>query len=172
MTDPAPWLESMLSDIDGVPPPPRLPYRLRGYALRRTWTALRLLRAQGRGPAHRYLRDLAPPPSPYSPTRWHRRSRSDWPAAKSCSANWPCEQCLRAECAYRSLSLGAYLSAIGLPAEAIIARERTCTNPRYACHSWTELYGEVLNDNPDVTIGFSVMQRVRAVGVGFEPTVA
>ncbi len=173
MNDLAPALESMLSDIDGVGLPPRLPHRLRGYALARTWTALRLLRAQGWGPAHRYLRNLTPGPSRLLPGRLEpaiaiRLARREIVFSQLVlRAVHPNGMCLP-----RSLSLGVYLSAIGLPAEVIVARERTCTNPRYAFHSWTELHGEVLNDNPDVTIGFSVMQRVRAVGVGFEPTVA
>ncbi|MBF6328533.1 lasso peptide biosynthesis protein [Nocardia transvalensis] len=167
MTDLAHQLESMLSDIDGVPPPPRLPYRLRGYALRCTWTALRLLGEQGWGPAHGYLLDLRPGPG------WRMPAELEPPVAirlarreilfsqlvlRVVHPNGPCLP--------RSLSLGTYLSAIGLPAEVIVARARICTNPRYSFHSWTELYGEVLNDNQDVTLGFSVMQRVCAQAVG------
>ncbi len=71
-------------------------------------------------------------------------------------------------CLPRSLALATYLAAIGLPAQVIVARERICTNPRYGFHSWTELHGEVLNDNQDVTLGFTVLQRVSASAVGVD----
>ncbi|QIS20606.1 hypothetical protein F6W96_22215 [Nocardia terpenica] len=166
MTDLAYQLESMLSDIDGVPPPPRLPYRLRGYALRQTFTTLRLLGTQGWGPAHRYLQDLHPGPGWRGPAELEpavaiRLARREILFSQLVlRAVHPNGLCLP-----RALSLGTYLSAIGLPAEVIVARERTCTNPRYSFHSWTELYGEVLNDNQDVTLGFSVMQRISAPAV-------
>ncbi|GAA5095010.1 lasso peptide biosynthesis protein [Nocardia iowensis] len=163
MTELARQLESMLSDIDGVPPPPRLSRRLRGHALRSTWTALRLLGKQGWGPAHSYLRDLRPGPG------WQLHAELE-PAVAIRLARREIlfsQLVLRTLqpnglCLARSLSLGTYLSATGLPAEVIVARERTSTNPRYSFHSWTELYGEVLNDNQDVTLGFSVLQRVSA----------
>ncbi|MCM6778510.1 lasso peptide biosynthesis protein [Nocardia sp. CDC159] len=175
MTDLAYQLESMLCDIDGVPAPPRIPLRLRSYAMRRTWRALRLLGAQGWGPSHTYLRDLHPGPGWRTPANLppavaiRLASREILFSQLTLRATHPNGLCLP-----RSLSLATYLCSLGLPAEVIIARSRTCTSPTYSFHSWTELYGEVLNDNQDVTIGFSVMQRVtaRAVGVGFEPTVA
>jgi hypothetical protein len=62
-------------------------------------------------------------------------------------------------CLPRALALGVYLSALGLPAEVVVARERAPTHPRYGFHAWTELYGDVVNDRPEVQIGHSVLQR-------------
>jgi hypothetical protein len=166
MTELAHQLESMLGDIDGVPPPPQISYRLRGYSLRRTFHGLRLLGAQGWGPAHRYLQDLPPGPgwrmcAELAPAQAIRLARREVLFSQLVlRLLQPNGMCLP-----RSFSLGMYLSAIGLPAEVIVARERSCTNPRYSFHSWAELYGEVLNDNQDVTLGFSVMQRVSARAV-------
>ncbi|MFF0489296.1 lasso peptide biosynthesis protein [Nocardia sp. NPDC003482] len=161
MTTLADRLEAMLTDIDGVPAPPRPPIRLRAYAVHHTWTALRLLRTRGWGPAHHHLRDLSPGPRPLThlaPAVAIRLARREVLYSQlTLRVTHPDALCLP-----RSLSLATYLSALGLPAEVIVARERTCTNPRYSFHSWTELYGEVLNDNPDVTLGFAVLQRVRA----------
>jgi hypothetical protein len=166
MKDLAHELESMLADIDGVPSPPRVPQRLRAYGLRHTFRGMRLLGTQGWGPAHHYLRDLRPGPgwrmyAELEPARAVRLARREvFFSSLVLRLLQPNGLCLP-----RSFSLGLHLSAIGLPAEVIVARERSCTNPRYSFHSWTELYGEVLNDNPDVTLGFSVMQRVSARAV-------
>ncbi|CAM4527640.1 lasso peptide biosynthesis protein [Nocardia ninae] len=171
MTELARQLESMLSDIDGVPAPPRPSYRLRGYAVRSTWRALRLLGTQGWGPAHRYLQDLRPGPgwqasaelAPAEAIRLVRREiLFSQLVLRTLQPNGLCLP--------RSFSLGTYLSAIGLSAEVIVARERTSTNPRYSFHSWTELHGEVLNDSQDVTVGFSVLQRVSARALGGRPS--
>jgi hypothetical protein len=56
--------------------------------------------------------------------------------------------------------LATYLSALGLPAEVTVARAITTEVSMNSFHSWTELYGTVLNDNPDVQLGYKVLQRV------------
>lgn len=166
MTDLAAQLDFLLSDTDGAPAPPRVPWRLRLHAIRHTTRALRLLKTQGWGPAHRYHRDLRPGPG--------------W---RACAALAPrtaillvrremlfSQLVLRAVeptalCLPRALSLGVYLSALGLPAEVVLARERASSNPRYSFHAWTELYGEVVNDRPEVQLGHTVLHRVTALSL-------
>lgn len=78
---------------------------------------------------------------------------------------FPCQLVTRALipnalCLPRSLALATYLTALGLPAQVIVARGLTTAVPRNTFHSWTELYGTVINDNPDVQLGYTALQRV------------
>ncbi|MGV9881555.1 lasso peptide biosynthesis protein [Streptomyces sp. NPDC003006] len=64
-------------------------------------------------------------------------------------------------CLTRSSALAVHLSALGVPAETVIARQRSPIGAPFACHSWTELHDEVLNDVPAaVQSGHTVLQRV------------
>ena len=154
-------LDHLLADTDGVPAPPPVPWRLRLYGIRCTIRALHLLKTRGWGPAHRYHRSLHPGPG------WRDNAALAPPTAILLVRREILfsQLVLRAMaphalCLPRALALGVYLSALGLPAEVIVARERAPTHPRYGFHAWTELYGEVVNDRSEVQIGHSVLQRV------------
>jgi hypothetical protein len=156
-------LDHLLSDTQGVPAPPPVPWRLRLPAIRHTIRTLHLLRTQGWGPAHRYHRALRPGPG------WRKYAALEPRTAVLLVRREVLfsQLVLRAMeptalCLPRALSLGVYLSALGLPAEVIVARERAPIHPRYAFHAWTELYGEVVNDRPEVHTGHTVLQRVSA----------
>jgi transglutaminase superfamily protein len=78
---------------------------------------------------------------------------------------FPCQLITRALipnalCLPRSLALATYLTTLGLPAQVIVARGLTTAVPRNTFHAWTELYGTVVNDNPDVQLGYTTLQRV------------
>src|SRR5205085_3059456 len=124
MPELADQMEFLLMDVDGVAAPPRVPQRLRSYAVAHTFRSLRILSKQGWGPAHRYLQDLRPGPGwreycELEPARAIRLARREMPFSQFVL------RLLRpnALCLPRSLSLGTYLAAIGLPAEVIVARE-------------------------------------------------
>lgn len=146
-----------------APAPPPVPMGLRVRAAVHTARALRMLRAQGWGPAHRYLQQLRPVPgsdrhAALPPLAAIRLARQEilW-SQLVLRVLEPDGLCLP-----RSLSLAVYLSALGLPCEVTVARELCSSNPEYSFHSWAELHGEVLNDSPAVKQGFKVLQRVSA----------
>lgn len=156
-------LDHLLADTEGAATPPPVPWRLRCHAVRHTIGALRLLKARGWGPAHRYHQSLRPGPG------WQAIAALDPRTAILLVRREVMVSQLvlrvmrpRALCLPRALALGVYLSALGLPAEVVVARERAPVHPRYGFHAWTELYGEVVNDRPEVQIGHSVLQRVSA----------
>jgi Transglutaminase-like superfamily len=154
-------LDHLLADTDGVPAPPPVSWRLRLHAVRRTIRALRLLKTRGWGPAHRYHQSLHPGPGWQTIAALEPRTaillvrREVLFSQLVLRAMAPHALCLP-----RALALGVYLSALGLPAEVVVARERAPIHPRYSFHAWTELYGDVVNDRPEVQIGHSVLQRV------------
>lgn len=146
-----------------APDPPPVPIGLRVRAAVHTARALRMLRTQGWGPAHRYLKQLRPVPgsdryAALPPLAAIRLARQEilWSQLVLRIVE-PDGLCLP-----RSLSLAVYLSALGLPCEVTVARELCSSNPTYSFHSWAELHGEVLNDTPAVKQGFKVLQRVSA----------
>ncbi|WP_169314249.1 lasso peptide biosynthesis B2 protein [Streptomyces piniterrae] len=157
MSGPTTW-EFLLWDNDPGPPPLPVPRRLRLLAAVRTAQALRVLRRRGWQDAQRYLRELRPLPlaaglRPSDAVRLARREAQ------------PCLTVLRmaepeALCLPRSYALATYLSVLGLPAEVVVARQRSSIGGRFAFHAWAELYGEVLADIPGVQSGFTVLQRV------------
>lgn len=156
-------LDHLLADTEGAATPPPVPWRLRLHAVRHTIRALRLLRTGGWGPAHRYHQGVRPGPG------WQTIAALDPRTAILLVRREILFSQLvlravapRGMCLPRALSLGVYLSALGLPAEVVVGRERAPTHPRYGFHAWTELYGEVVNDRPEVQIGHSVLQRVSA----------
>lgn len=158
----APDWAILLASSDG-PAPPSVPMRLRARAATHSARALRMLRNHGWGPAHRYLQQLRPVPETdryavLSPIAAIRLARQEifWSQLVLRLVE-PDGLCLP-----RSLSLAVYLSALGLPCEVTVARERCSSNPEYSFHSWAELHGEVLNDTPAVKQGFKVLQRVSA----------
>jgi hypothetical protein len=156
-------LDHLLADTEGAAPPPPVPWRLRLHAVRHTIRALHVLKTGGWGPAHRYHQDLHPGPGwetfaalgPRTAVLLVRREIVFSQLILRAMAP-------RALCLPRAFSLGVYLSALGLPAEVVVARERAPTFPRYGFHAWTELHGTVVNDRPEVQIGHSVLQRVSA----------
>jgi hypothetical protein len=162
-TNARPDWEFFLTDLNGASPVPRVPLRLRGYAIACTARALCIYRKRGWGVAHRYLEQLRPGPEstalatlpPETAIRLARREI--FTSQLVLRTLIPDGLCLP-----RSFALTTYLSAIGLPAEVTIARGRTAAVPKNSFHSWTELYGTVLNDNPDVQLGYSILQRVRS----------
>ncbi len=77
----------------------------------------------------------------------------------------PCLTWLRladpeALCLPRSYALVTYLTTLGLPAEVVVARQRSSIGGRFAFHAWAELYDEVLGDIPGLGTGFTVLQRI------------
>ncbi len=126
-----------------------------------TARGLRLLHQDGWGPAHRVLRDLRPGPGadahgslppPVAVRLAHRELPGSHIVLRLCEPN--------ALCLPRSFAFALWLSALGLPAEVVVARQRTSVSARFAFHAWTELHGEVLNDIPGVRTGYGVLQRV------------
>ncbi|MFI6504071.1 lasso peptide biosynthesis protein [Nonomuraea typhae] len=120
--------EFFLIDHATAPDLPRVPPRLRAYAVMRTARTLYAFRRHGWTTAQLVLRVVLPD----------------------------------GLCLPRSLTLATYLSALGLPAEMTIARALSTSVPKNSFHSWTELYGTVLNGNPDVQLGYRVLQRISA----------
>lgn len=153
--------EFFFIDPDPASSPPRVPLRLRLYAAARTAQALRIYRKHGWGAAHRYLHELRPGPgsTAYAALSPDAAVRLAWREVFTCQlvarALAPNALCLP-----RSFALATYLSALGLPAEVTVARAITTEVSMNSFHSWTELYGTVLNDNPDVQLGYKVLQRV------------
>jgi hypothetical protein len=158
----APDWAFLLASSDAPAPPP-VPMGLRVRAAVHTARALRILRKQGWGPAHRYLQQLRPVPgsdryAALPPLAAIRLARQE--------ILW--SQLVRrilepkGLCLPQSFSLAVYLSALGLPCEVTVARELCANDPEYSFHSWAELHGEVLNDTPVVKQGFRVLQRVSA----------
>lgn len=156
----ADW-EYLLWDTHGVPPPPRVPSRLRLYAAAHTARGLRILHRHGWGPAHRWLRDLHPGrqspawgslPPPVAVRLAHRDLLASQLVLRLVEPNGLCLP--------RAFALATYLSALSLPAEVVVARQRISPKERYGFHAWTELYGEVLNDVPGIQSGYTVLQRV------------
>lgn len=157
----APDWEFFLTDIEGTAPLPRLSVRLRTYAMARTARALLLYRRHGWKTAHPYLQRLRPGPGAAALTALPAGTAIRLARREILTS----QLLLRATipnglCLPRSFALATYLSALGLPAQVTIARGRTVAVPRNSFHSWTELYGTVLNDNPDVQLGYTVLQRV------------
>ncbi|MFH9424618.1 lasso peptide biosynthesis protein [Streptomyces sp. NPDC017529] len=144
---------------DAAGPVPRTPPSAHLTAAVHTARALRVLRRHGWGVAQSRLRDLRPATGAHlglpeaTAVRLARRELAR------------CQLVVRltepnALCLARSFALAVHLSVLGLPAETIIARQRSSIGARFAFHSWTELHGEVLNDVPVVQSGHTVLQRV------------
>ncbi|GAB2802443.1 lasso peptide biosynthesis protein [Streptomyces daliensis] len=159
--------EFFLTDLDPATAPPRVPVPLRAYALAHTARALWLYRRRGWAGAHPYLRHLRPGPGAAAlaalpaGTALRLARREVFASQLVHRALLPDGLCLP-----RSLALATHLSALGLPAQVTIARLRTVAMPKNSFHSWTELYGTVLNDNPDVQLGYTVLQRVASEASG------
>jgi hypothetical protein len=154
--------EFFITNLDPASAPPPIPLRLRQYTTARTCRALWTYRTRGWIPAHRYLRQLRGGPG--------SATNTELPTATAVRLArqqvFPCQLLVRALipnalCLPRSFALATYLAAIGLPAEVTIARALIAP-PQDSFHSWTELYGVVLNDTPDVQLGYKVLQRVSA----------
>ncbi|MGW8377665.1 lasso peptide biosynthesis B2 protein [Streptomyces sp. ODS28] len=145
------------------PEPPPVPRRDRLRAASYTVRGQRVLRREGWPGAQRYLRGM----------RAAEQADGTRAAAQLSLARReviPCLTVLRlvtpdALCLPRSYALVTYLSALGLPAQVVVARQRTSIGGRFAFHAWAELYGEVLADIPGVQSGFTVLQRVGAEGL-------
>lgn len=145
---------------------------MRLLAAARTVRAARLLRRRGWGEAQRYLR--AQRPVVHADVRLRREPSEAVRLARR--EVLPCLTALRladpnALCLARSYALVTYLTALGLPAELVVARQRSSIGGRFAFHAWAELYGEVLADIPGVRTGYTVLQRVgseqvRGAGTG------
>lgn len=164
----ADW-EWLLYDVVPATAPPGIPPRLRLQAAWRTARALWLLRRHSWPEARGYLERLRPGAGaagnaalpPETAVRLARREI------------FACQLIVRSlaptgRCLVRSLALATYLRALGLPAELTLARTRSCGQARNRFHSWTELYGTVLNEKQDILLAFSVLQRVPA-GAGPPP---
>ncbi|WP_157252986.1 lasso peptide biosynthesis protein [Nonomuraea typhae] len=155
--------EFFLADPATAPHPPRLPPRLRAYAVARTARALLVYRRHGWTTAQRDLQQVRPGPGAAAigalpaDAAIRLARRSVFPAQLILRVIHPDGLCLP-----RSFTLATYLSALGLPAEMTIARALSTAVPKNSFHSWTELYGTVLNDNPDVQVGYRVLQRISA----------
>jgi hypothetical protein len=153
--------EIFLMEVDDVPPPPSVPLALRLYAAGCTIRGLRILQKEGWGAACRYLQALRPGQGASANTALAPAIaiRLGW-------RNVLLSQLIlrflapNALCLARSYALTVYLSALGLPAVVAIAREKLTVNPRYNFHAWSELYGTVLNDSPEVPNGYTVLQRL------------
>ncbi|MFH8350326.1 lasso peptide biosynthesis protein [Streptomyces sp. NPDC018045] len=144
---------------DAAGPVPRTPPSAHLAAAVHTARALRGLRRHGWGVAQTRLRDLRPA------TGAHRGLPVATAVRLARRELARCQLVVRltepnALCLARSFALAVHLSVLGLPAETIIARQRSSIGARFAFHSWTELYGEVLNDVPVVQSGHTVLQRV------------
>ncbi|MFC5145227.1 lasso peptide biosynthesis protein [Streptomyces aureoversilis] len=143
------------------PPPPAVPLRLRAVALARTARALWLYRRRGWRGAYPYLCRARPARgsaalSGLSPGTAVRLARREILGAQLVlRAMLPNGPCLA-----RSLALTTYLCALGLPVRMTVARGRATPSPSQAFHSWAELHDTVLTDNPDVRLGYTVLQRV------------
>ncbi|WP_367129744.1 MULTISPECIES: lasso peptide biosynthesis protein [Streptomyces] len=150
-----------LDDPGEGAPVPAVPHRLRAAALLRTARALWLYRRRGWRGAHPYVCRVRPVRgsaalSGLPPATAVRLARREILAAQLVlRAMVPNGLCLP-----RSLALTVYLCALGLPARMTVARGRALSTPANAFHSWTELHGAVLTDNPDVRLGYTVLQRV------------
>lgn len=153
--------EWLLYEVEPATAPPRIPLRLRLHAAGSTARALWTLRRRSWPAARRYLERIRPGAGaagnaalpPETAVRLARREI------------FACQLIVRSlaptgRCLPRSLALTAYLRALGLPAEVTIARTRCCGQARNRFHSWTELYGTVLNEKQDISLAFSVLQRV------------
>ncbi|MDO0934963.1 lasso peptide biosynthesis B2 protein [Streptomyces sp. DG2A-72] len=142
---------------DPGPPPPHPPRRARLLAAARTVRAARLLRRRGWPDAQRYLRTLRPAiQARWEPAEAVRLARREV---------LPCLTWLRladpdALCLPRSYALVTYLTTLGLPAEVVVARQRSSIGGRFAFHAWAELYDEVLGDIQGLKAGFAELQRV------------
>lgn len=160
----ADW-EWLLYDVASGTVPPRIPLRLRLNAAGSTAWVLWTLRRRNWPAARRYLERLRPGAGaarnaalpPESAVRLARREI------------FACQLIVRllaptGRCLPRSLAFATYLRALGLPAEVTIARTRSCGQARNRFHSWTELYGTVLNEKQDISLAFSVLQRVPSKG--------
>ncbi|NJP96280.1 lasso peptide biosynthesis B2 protein [Nonomuraea sp. FMUSA5-5] len=159
--------EFFLGDLGPSTLPPRTPPRLRGHAMARTAAALWTYNRHGWPAAQRYLRELAPARGSAPITRLPEATAVRLARREVLF----CQLVTRVlapdgQCLPRSFALAVHLNALGLPAQVIVARGRTISVPRNAFHSWTELYGHVLNDNPDVQLGYAVLQRVQSGRVG------
>ncbi len=156
----ADW-EHLLWDVNGVPPPPPVPVRLRCYAAAHTARGLRILHRHGWGPAHRWLCDLLPGPQS-GPYRVLRPPAAVRLARREQLASQLILRMVEPNglCLPRSFALATHLSALGLPAEVVVARQRISPKERYGFHAWTELYDEVLNDIPNIQDGYTILQRV------------
>jgi hypothetical protein len=156
----AEW-EHLLWDMNGVPPPPPVPVRLRLYAAAHTARGLRILHRHGWGPAHRWLRDLHP-----GPQSGAYRSLGPPVAVRLARRELLASQLVlrmvepNGLCLPRAFALATHLSALGLPAEVVVARRRISPKGQHGFHAWTEMYDEVLNDIPHIQGGYTILQRV------------
>lgn len=158
MNDTAATWEFLLWDDPG-PRARAAPWRARLPAIARTVRAARLLRRRGWPEAQRHLRAQRP-------VVQDAARREPWEAIRLARREvLPCLTALRlvdpdALCLARSYALVTYLTALGLPAEIVVARQRSSIGGRFAFHAWAELYDEVLGDIPGVKTGYTVLQRV------------
>ncbi|MWA08279.1 lasso peptide biosynthesis protein [Streptomyces sp. BA2] len=149
---------------DAAGPVPHTPLTARLAAATHTARALRTLRKRGWGVAQSHLRELQLPQGAH-------RDLPEATAIRLARRELPrCQLVVRlldpdALCLSRSFALAVHLSALGLPAETVIARQRSSIGARFAFHSWTELHGEVLNDVPAVQSGHTVLHRVRCAAL-------
>lgn len=156
----ADW-EFLLWDVQGVPPPPRVTLSQRRDAAVKTARGLWILRRRGWGPASRYLERLQPAPGT-APHRALQPGQARRLAQREVAVGQLVLRLLHPDalCLPRSFALATCLSALGLPAEVVIARQRVTISARFGFHAWTELHGTVLNDVPSVQSGHTVLQRV------------
>ncbi|MFF4257682.1 lasso peptide biosynthesis B2 protein [Streptomyces sp. NPDC001663] len=160
MKDPTADWEFLLWDPGHAARPPG---RARLLAAARTVRAARLLRRRGWPEARQRLRSLRPATeSELAPCEAIALARREV---------LPCLTALRladpdALCLPRSYALVTYLTTLGLPAEVVVARQRSSIGGRFAFHAWAELYEEVLADIPGVRTGFTVLQRFGSAHVG------
>lgn len=156
--------EYFLIDLDSSTLPPRISIRLRAYASIRTFKALWKFRHDGWIPASRYLQEIVA-----GPGSTHVAALPKATAIRMARRELFTSQLIfrvvipNGLCLPRSYALATYLSSLGLPAKVILARPLTMVTPKDDFHSWTELYDEVINDEPDVQLGYRVLQRVGAL---------
>ncbi|MET9964881.1 lasso peptide biosynthesis B2 protein [Streptomyces sp. NPDC006356] len=145
---------------DRAAPPPRPPRGARLLAAARTVRAARLLRRRGWPDAQRQLRAQRPV-SRYADTR-REPSRAVRLARREVLTSLTVLRLADPDalCLPRSYAIVTYLTALGLPAEIVVARQRSSIGGRFAFHAWAELYGEVLGDIPGVRTGYTELQRV------------
>ncbi|WP_191094032.1 lasso peptide biosynthesis protein [Nocardia colli] len=160
--------EYFLTDLDPATNPPRIPLRLRQYAVARTFRALWIYRRYGWVPAQRYLQKLPGGPGAAIQTILPAATAIRLARREVLTSQLVLRVVIpNGLCLPRSFALATYLSALGLPAEVTIARPLTRVTPKDDFHSWTELYGVVINDEPDVQLGYRVLHRV--TGLRGEP---
>ncbi|WP_217210739.1 lasso peptide biosynthesis B2 protein [Streptomyces sp. AC550_RSS872] len=146
--------------------PPRPPLGTRLLAAARTVRAACLLRRRGWPDAQRQLR--AQRPVVRDDDTWREPSQAVRLARREVLTSLTALRLADPDalCLPRSYAIVTYLTALGLPAEIVVARQRSSVGGRFAFHAWAELYGEVLGDIPGVRTGYVVLQRVGSEHLG------